>query len=260
MRVLSPRECVSQTLAQFILDFRRWFSPETKILSKWKYQQVAYAVAEGRLVNDFPKQLDSYRKKDGALPILIIAVQNIVAPPDLSQIIGTPFEVKHVFKSDPQKRRVTMRTEPRAYHVQFVFVSNDPDSASAFTSQFCSYVRLMEKRRLMVNYFVSPEIRDAQPITIFDNSLYPDRVDLEETNLTAGLVEFDFAGLLPVVTSGLPPLYVDEFTPEDEKTSEQFAIVIEADLFKDRQGEKTFIRVNADPVTGERTEQVVDKE
>jgi hypothetical protein len=118
----------------------------------------------------------------------------------------------------------------------------------------------MEKRRIKANYFVSPEIRDEWDLTIFDNTLYPDRADLEETNVTAGLVEFDLAGLVPQVKSGLPPLYVDEFTPEDEKTSEQFSLVIQADLFKDREGEKTFIRIDADPATGERTEQVVDKD
>lgn len=260
MRVLSPKECVSQALAQMVLDFRRWLTPETQLLSKWRTQTVAYAVAEGKLVNDFSKQLDSYRKKGGTLPILILSVQNIVGPPDLSQIMGTHFEVKHIFKNDPLKRRATMRTEPRAYHVQFVFVANDPTSADAFASQFCAYIRLMEKRRIKANYFVSPEIRDEWDLTIFDNTLYPDRADLEETNVTAGLVEFDLAGLVPQVKSGLPPLYVDEFTPEDEKTSEQFSLVIQADLFKDREGEKTFIRIDADPATDERTEQVVDKD
>jgi hypothetical protein len=63
MRVLSPKECVSQALAQMVLDFRRWLTPETQLLSKWRTQTVAYAVAEGKLVNDFSKQLDSYRKK-----------------------------------------------------------------------------------------------------------------------------------------------------------------------------------------------------
>lgn len=269
-RILSPRECVQQALGRFILDFRRWMVAETKLLNKWKSQRVAYSVAEGRLVNDFNAMLDSYRKKTQELPMLLIAVQQIASPPDLSQIIGIPFDVKTVIKSDPLKRNVTLRTEPRAYHVQFVFLANDPDSASSFTSQFCSYVRLMEKRRIPVNYFLSPDVRDEWDITIYDNSLYPDKADLDESNLVAGLVEFDFAGLTPRVTSGLPPLYPDEFPPEDENAGNpvkpidpdnphgEWQVVVEADLFKGRDSD-SYTKAEADPQTGERSHNDVEK-
>lgn len=272
VKVLSPKECVEQAIAKLILDFRRWMVPETRILSRWRTQTIAYAVAEGRLSNDFPGMVDSYRKKQQNVPILIISVQQISAPPDLSQVIGTPYDVKGVLKIDPLKRRITMRTEPRSFHVQFVFLANEPDSAHSFTNQFCSYVRLMEKRRIPVNFFLSPDLRDEYAFTIFDNTLYPDSAEIDQGNLVAGLVEFDISGLIPRVTSGLPPLYDDEFTHENGGGSpgsghgdhsgagnnSQFKVVVEADLFKGRDDD-TFIRVNADIDTLERTEQEIQK-
>lgn len=273
-RVLTPRECVEQGIAQFILDFRRWMVPETKLLSRWKTQRIAYGVAAGKMVNDFQGMLDSYRKKQQDVPILLVAVQQIAAPPDLSQVIGIPFELKTVIPTDPLKRKVLLRTEPRTYHVQFVFLANDPDSANAFTSQFCSYVRLMEKRRFMVNYFLSPDLRAEWEMTIFDNSLYPDKADIEENNLVAGLVDFDISGLTPRVIAGLPPLYEDEFTeiPKDDggvggggsndpgKVPKGWEVVVEGDMNKDRDPvEDEFTRVYADPITGERTEAQIKK-
>jgi len=277
-RVLTPRECVQQALAKFVLDFRRWLIAETKLLSRWKTQKVAYAVAEGKLINDFNKMLDSYRKQSSGVPMLLLAVQEIAAPPDLSQIIGIPYEIKTVIETDPLKRRVKLRTEPRVYHVQFVFLANDVDSANAFTSQFCNYVRLMEKRRIMVNYFLSPDVRQEWHLTIFDNSLYPDKADIDESNLCAGLVDFEFAGLTPRVTAGLPPLYEDEFTDTDGSGSGgtdggngngsggtdgngsggAWTVTVEGDLFKDRN-EPTFTRITADPQTGERDELQIEK-
>lgn len=272
-RVLTPRECVEQAIAKFIMDFRTWFTPETKLLSRWKTQRIAYAVAEGRLVNDVNAMLDSYRKKEKDVPMLLVAVQQIAAPPDLSQVVGIPYELETVIPTDPLKRKVLLRTEPRAYHVQFVFLANDPDSANGFTSQFCSYVRNMEKRRITANYFLSPDLRHEWHLTIFDNSLYPDKADLDESNLVAGLVEFDFAGLTPRVVAGLPPLYEDEFTEVDGgnggggnngggsgEVKPGWGVVVEADMNKDRDPNQTeFTRLLADPVTGERTEQQIKK-
>ena len=283
-RVLTPRECVQQSLAQFILDFRRWAVGETKLLSRWKSQRIAYAVAEGRLISDFNAMVDSYRKKEKELPMLLIAVQQVAAPPDLSQVVGISYELKTTIPTDPLKRKVLLRTEPRTYHVQFVFLANDTDSANSFTSQFCSYVRLMEKRRIMANYFLSPDVRQEWHLTIFDNSLYPDKADLDESNLVAGLVEFDLAGLTPRIIAGLPPLYEDEFSPvnpgggnggnggngdggngdggngdgSEKPRPEAWGVVVEADLHKDRVGPE-FTRVKADPITGERSEEQIKK-
>lgn len=266
-RVLTPRECVQQATGKFILDFRRWMVAETKLLNRWKTQRIAYSVAEGRLVNDFNAMLDSYRKKSNELPMLLIAVQQIASPPDQSQVIGVPFPIKTSISHDPLQRRITLRSEPRAYHVQFVFLANDPDSANSFTSQFCSYVRLMEKRRIKVNYFLSPDLRDEWDITIFENSLYPDKVDIDESNLVAGLVEFDFAGLTPRVISGLPPLYPDEFPSEDGGGSEvpdptnphgEWDVVVESDLFKGRES-SSFVRATVDMETNERTHETIKK-
>lgn len=274
-RVLSPRECVSQAMGNFILDFRTWLIPETKLLTRWKTQKYAYAVAEGKLVDDLPSMLDSLRKKAIDFPILVYAVRQISAPPELSQVLGTHHEIKTVIPSDPLKRRVLLRTEPRVYHVQFLFLSNDVDSANAFTSQFCSYIRLMEKRRFEVNYFLSPDLRDKWHLTILDNSIYPDTADLEDKNIVAGLLDFDLSGLVPRVTKGLPQLYPDDFgdgsgiggdatNPNhpnygDGDNQQGWGIVIEADLFKDRDL-PTFKRLYADEVTGERSSATINKD
>ena len=282
LRVLTPRECVIRAIGKMILDFRVWLVPETKLLSRWKTQKYAYAVAEGRLVNDVQAMLDSLRKKEAEFPILVYAIQQIASPPDLSQVVGVPQELDVILPTDPLKRRVKLRTEPRAYHVQFAFLSNDTDSANAFTSQFCSYIRLMEKRRFGVEYYLSPDVTDRWHLTIFDNSIFPDSAQLDETNLVAGLLEFDFAGLVPRVIKGLPPLYAEEFGPGSNVGGDSYnpnspiyggtpgsgqgggqgdawGVVVEADMFKDRN-EPEFKRLYADEATGERTEQMIKKQ
>lgn len=291
-RILTPRECVKQSLGRFILDFRRWLTPDTKLLGKWKTQSVAYAVAEGKAIDDFNKMIDSYRKKSSELPMLLIAVRQISAPPDISQLIGVPYELNTVMPNDPQKRHVKLRTESTAYHVQFVFVGNDPDSAGSFTNQFCNYIRLIEKRRITVSYFLAPDFRDDWHLTIMDNSIYPDSVDIEESNLCAGLLDFDFIGLTPRILAGMPPLYEDEFTDGFGGTADgsgggnggnggngggnggngsgggnggnngevppAWKVVIEGHLFKDRPAPE-YIQINADPITGERTDEIIQK-
>lgn len=282
-RVLTPRESAIQAVGRMVVDFRKWMIPETKLLSRWKTQKYAYAAAEGSMVDDIDQMIDSVRKKSIDLPIVVMAVRQISAPPELSQIIGVPQEIRTVIESDPLKRRVFLRTEPRTYHVQFVFLSNDTDSATSFTSQFCSYVRMLNKRRILVDYFLSPDLIDKWHLTIFENSLYPDSLQLDEKNLVAGMVDFDLGGLVPRVTRGLPPLYPDEFgegsgvggdanNPDHphyqdnpssgggDGESTGWHMVVEADLFKDRK-KPTFNRLKADPETGVKTsEDIVNKD
>ena len=270
-RILTPRECVKEALAGFLLDFRKWQTPDTKSLSRWKTQTYCYAVAEGRLIDQFDKMLDAYRKKSHELPILIIAVKPISAPPEVSQMMGVPYELNTVIREDPLQRKVKLRTEPVAYHVQFAFVVNDPDSATSFTSQFCSYIRLMEKRRIPVSYFLAPDFRHDWPLTILDNSIFADSATLEEGNLTVALLDFDFYGVTPRIMAGMPPLYGDEFTDGrgtqadgtvggiDDGTGEEpqgWGVVIQGDMFKARP-EDTYTHVEVDLSTGEKTDEVI---
>ncbi|OTG87899.1 hypothetical protein [Acinetobacter sp. ANC 3813] len=281
-RILTPRECVKEAIADFLLDFRKWITPDTKSLSRWKSQTFAYAVAEGRLIDQFEKMLDSYRKKSNELPILIIAVKEISAPPDVSQLMGVPYELDTVIKADPLQRRVKLRTEPAAYHVQFAFVVNDPDSATSLTTQFCSYIRLMEKRRVYVSYFLAPDFRHKWPLTILDNSIFPDSVDIEQGNLTVGLLDFDFYGVTPRILAGMPPLYGDEFTDgrgtqadgtvgggnnggggggngggnNGDEEPQGWDVVIQGDMFKERP-EDTYTHVEVDLNTGEKTDEII---
>lgn len=291
-RILTPRECVKESIGHFVLDFRRWLTPDTMLLGKWKSQAFAYSVAEGKMINDFNKMLNAYRKKSSELPMLILAVKQVAAPPDVSQLIGVPYEINTVIKADPLKRHVKLRTEPATYHVQFVFISNDPDSANSFTTQFCSYIRLMEKRRIYARFFLEPNLRDNWHLTILDNSIFPDSVDLEEDNLHAGLLDFEFVGLVPRILAGMPPLYESEFTDGyggqadgtggngegwgnggsgsgsggsgggtgngNTEVPPAWDVVVEGELFKDRDA-PDFVRVKVDMQTGERTDEIEQK-
>ncbi|GEM_PF-2347730 len=282
-RVLTPRESAAQAIGKLILDFRYWLVPETSLLARWKTQQFAYLVAEGRMIDDAKALIDSMRKAEMTVPALIFAIKHVAAPPDLSQVVGVPFERKVILPSDPLKRQVLLRTEPRTYHIQFMFLCNDPDSANAFSSQFASYIRLIEKRRIHVEYFLSPDVKQAWHLTIFDNSIYPDEIAIEETNLTGALIDFDMSGLVPRAIKGLPPLYPEDFGPgsnvggdannpnnpgnggnnpgegngEPPKpgTGAGWGKVLEANIHTEPA--HRFIRVKQDPVTGLVTEELL---
>lgn len=254
---MTPRECVLQALSAMILDFRSWLIAETKLLHQWKTQRYAFVVAEGRMVDDVQNMLDSMRKKKVDLPIVIIAVRQITAPPDLSMVMGMPQERNVIIPADPLQRRVKLRTEPRGYHVQLVFLGNDTASADAFSSQFASYIRLMEKRRIQVTYPLSKDLSDQWAMTIFDNTIFPDTVSLEANNIVGGIIDFDLFGLIPRVTAGLPPIYDygEEYKDGDDVPAGWW-VCVEADLFKDRKT-PTFERLIADPDTREKSEQVL---
>ncbi|MCO8088186.1 hypothetical protein [Acinetobacter indicus] len=272
VRVLSPRESAAQAIGKFIVDFRHWLVPETRLLSRWKSQQHAYYVAEGRMVDDAPALIDSLRKAEAAVPMLVFAMKQVTAPPDLSQVIGMPFEKRVIIPTDPEKRQVIMRTEPRTYHVQLMFLTNDSDSAHAFASQFCSYIRLIEKRRIHVEYHLSPGITQPWHLTILDNSIYPDEITIEEANLKGALVDFDFSGLVPRVLKGLPPLYPEEFGPGSnlggdtnnpnipnrpgENPNGELGIVVQVDTHADLSGRR-FVRGSIDPETRIITEEYI---
>ncbi len=275
LRVLTARESVQQAIARLVIDFRKWSVAETKTITRWKTKTPAYAVAEGKLINDVSAQLDSARKKDVTLPLLIFAVEQVTAPPELSYVIGTPQETQVILKNDPEKRRVVLRTEPRSYHVQFAFIANDVDSANSFASQFCSYIRLMEKRRFKVTYNLAPDLTDDWDMTIFDNSIYPDSADVEEGNIVIGLLDFNISGLTPRVIKGLPQLYPDDFgkgsglggdiyDPKNpnyngDSSESEWGITVEANLFKDRK-QATFKRITADAETREITEEEINND
>lgn len=253
---LTSREQVAHGIGRFLVRFQKWIAPETELMRNWQNMPKPYVVVKGSMQMDLANMLDEMRQHKIPLPIASISLLEISAPPDLSQVIGVPWDIDTVFKEDPQRRKVKVRTEPRTYHVQIVFFANDPDSASSFANQFSSYIKLQEVRRFEVPYKVAEDvILKEWMMTIFDNNIYPDKADLEEKNIFASTVEFDISGLIPQVTHGYG-FYtaIDRDVPGDT-----WGVVTEADFYKDRENSH-FVRVNADPETKERTTSVHPKQ
>lgn len=246
-RIRSSREHVKTALCLFILDFQKWLHADTASLEAWKADPTPTVVVEGRMVDDINGQLESYRKSGNArLPRLFLAVQRIKEKPDASYLPTIPYDLKTRIPTDPQKRNIKLRALARAFRVQFAFLVNDPDSASSFTDQFSSYIELAEKRRFPVTYEFAPDVKDDWHLTILDNSIYPDSASVEDQTLTIGLLDFTAQGLLPQITAGLDP------------NIEAWHLVVESDQYKQRNQDK-FVRLKADPSTGERTEELLDR-
>lgn len=244
----STREFVKTALCNVILDFQKWMMPDTAALEAWKNDPLPIVVVEGRMIDDIQSMVDSYRKTGTArLPRLFMAVQRIKEKPDASSLHAVPYDLKTRISTDPQKRNITIRALARAFRVQIAFLVNDPDSASSITDQFSNYFELQEKRRFPVIYQFSEDVSDSWPLTILDNSLFPDSASVEETNLTIGIFDFICQGLLPQVTAGLDP-----------NQPAAWSVVVEADMFKDRPS-PYFTRLKADKYTGVRTSEIVTK-
>ncbi|AWL27131.1 hypothetical protein DJ533_00155 (plasmid) [Acinetobacter defluvii] len=256
MQKRTSRESVMNALCLMVLDFQKWMVAETKAMHHWKNQSTPTAIVEGRMIDDVQAQLDSYRKlgeKSATLPRLLLSVQRIKEAPDVSQIIGVPFEINAVIPTDPQRRKVAIRAIPRSYRVQYAFVVNDPDSAQSFTDQFTSYIQLLEKRRIEIEYDLAFDTRDKWHLTIFDNSIFPDSASVEESNITIGLLDFTMSGLLPLVVEGMPTYG----QPDDKEVPPAFHVVVEADMYPDT--DDPHLRQKADIKTGERSQEWISK-
>ena len=257
MQKRTSRESVMTSLCKMVLDFQAWMIPETKAMNLWKKDPIPTAIVEGRMIDDVQSMIDSYRKagsEKAVLPKLLLAVQRIKEAPDYSQIIGVPFEINARIPNDPKKRSIKLRAIPRSYRVQYAFLVNDPDSAQSFADQFASYIQLMEKRRIKVEYEFLSDLKDEWHLTIFDNSIFPDSASIDETNMTVGLLDFTMSGLLPQVTEGLP----EYGEPEDKPVEPAWHVVVEADMYPDR--ENPYLRQKADKDTGEHSFEYIEKQ
>lgn len=257
---LTPREQAAQAFGRVITDFHQWIAPETEALRHWCNNHIPYGFAKSALQEDVTKYLEELRKNKMGLPFLIFTMQEITAPPPLDQIIGVPWAMKAIFEEDPQKRRVFIRTEPCAYHVQMVFIAKDPDSSNSFCRQFASYLRHNAKRRFEVPYRVADDVLLRNwMMTIFDNTIYPDKCSFDEVNLVGGLIEFDMAGLVPQITEGRG-YYFSRDRDSGDPTKHPWYITLQADFYKARpKPPYNFVRANADPDTRIVTETIEPK-
>lgn len=247
---LTPREQAAVAFGKLIKDFHGWIAPETEALRHWINNSIPYAFAKSSLQSDVTKYLEELRKNNIGLPFVIFTIQEITAPPGLDQVIGVPWSMKAVFDEDPQKRHVLLRTEPCTYHVQLVFIAKDPDTSNSFCRQFASYLRNNAKRRFEVTYRVADDVLLRNwMMTVFDNSIYPDKADFEESNLVAGLIEFDMAGLVPQVLKGRG-FYFSRDRDNGDPSYQPWYVTVQADFYKTRpKPPMNFVRANADPDT-----------
>lgn len=262
MQALSSKECIEQSLAKMLIDFRQWLFADTKHLLDWKRRPLdqAIAICPGRMVDAVEDMLAKWRQyssKDSgstaSLPVMLITIALISAPPDDSELRGNPYWMDVVLPSDPEQRTLQMRTIPQQYRVQVVFISPDAHSPSSLTNQFCAYMSDQFKRRFPVTYHYGQGFSDQFDMTVL-NAIYPDTVPTESKIQSIATVDFNVLGLVPQIL-GLGDTDTDSNgrTPDDVLG----AVVVQADL--DKEGMPKIIRVDADIDTGDITVSEIDR-
>lgn len=199
---ISNNEYVLKALYQHIfVDFKDWLMADTKPLQVWKNRKGSIKACSGRLIDDVEAMLKQFRTKsqDNLLPVMLVAIAKIATPPDTSLLRAIPFMQDGMIESDAQKRHIKFRAIPMAYRVQLAFVSPDSDSSSSLLAQFSAYMQDDFKRRFEVEYHLAQDVQTSWAMTVFDNSLYPDRAMVEQENLEIGLVDFTIGGYIPQV-------------------------------------------------------------
>lgn len=197
---LSFNEYVVKALCSHVLvDFKQWLMADTKTLQDWKKRNKSIKACSSRLIDDFNAMLSQFRTKsdDNLIPVLLVAIAKVNMPPDVDKLRAIPYFRKAIIPNDEQKRRVKYRLIPSAYRVQIAFVSPDQDSVSSFLNQFCAYMQDDFKRRFDVEYRIASDLTTKHAMTVFDNSLFPDRSSVEQDNLEVGLVDFTIGGYIP---------------------------------------------------------------
>lgn len=211
---ISNNEYVLKALYQHIfVDFKNWLMADTKPLQQWKNRKGSIKACSGRLIDDTEAMLKQFRTKsdENIIPVMLVAIAKITTPPDPSLLRAIPYMRDGVVESDDKLRHIKFRAIPMSYRVQLAFVSPDSDSSSSLMAQFNAYMQDDFKRRFEVEYYLAKDLKTKWVMTVFDNSLYPDRAFVEQDNLEIGLVDFTIGGYIPQVV-GLHTN--DEIVPE----------------------------------------------
>lgn len=190
---------VKAICSKVLVDFKQWLMADTKTLQDWKKRPKSIKACSSRLIDDFNAMLGQFRTKseDNLIPVLLCAIAKVNMPPDVDKLRAVPYFRNAIMPNDKQKRHIKYRLIPSAYRVQIAFVSPDQDSVSSFLNQFCAYMQDDFKRRFDVEYQVASDVKTNFSMTVFDNSLFPDRASVEQDNLEVGLVDFTIGGYVP---------------------------------------------------------------
>lgn len=265
----SPLESVKQAIGKVLVDFHKWTMPDTKALDYWKRLDVnkAIVVAPSRMIDDIDSMLSKYRQQEtdkgyvAPLPVMIVALANMVSPPEISAIKGIPYWLNTMVPTDTKNRPIKLRTVARQYRVQLAFVCAEGDTCQSVINQFCAYMQDDFKRRFMATYDLGAGVKDDWHLTVIENSLFPDSVPTGQANMAVNTVDFQVAGLLPQVVGmrneegdygegvdldGRDPIETDE------GDIQEWSAIVEADLYSPAD-QTSVMRAKADKATGERT-------
>lgn len=274
----SSLESVKAAVGRLLIDFKQWSMPDTKAFHHWKNLEVknAIKVAPSRMIDDVDGMLAKYRQMEtdkgfvAPLPVMIVALAQMVSPPEISSIKGIPYWLDTVIPTDPQQRPIKLRTIARQYRVQLAFVCAEGDTCQSVINQFCAYLQDDFKRRVPATYVLGDGVKDDWHLTILENSLYPDSVPTGQNNMAVNTVDFQMVGLLPQVVGLYQEDGQDEYgegvdiigrddpiilNPEVSLVPQEWASVVEADLIETTgttTSNKSVLRAVADPETGER--------
>lgn len=265
----SPLESVKKAIGGLLVDFHKWTMPDTKAFHYWKNLNVkqAIVVAPSRMIDDINSMLSKYRQQEtnkgfvAPLPVLIVALEPMVSPPEISAIKGTPYWLNTMVPTDPQNRAIKLRTIARQYRVQLAFICAEGDTCQSVINQFCTYMQDDFKRRITATYDLGAGIKDEWHLTVIENTLFPDTVSTGQNNMVVNTVDFQIVGLLPQVV-GLRDGNDDygegvdldgrDFTGTDSDNFEEWSVIVEADLYN-RDNQNSILRAKANKDTGERT-------
>lgn len=268
----SSLESVKTALGGLLIDFKKWSKADTKAFDYWKRLPVheAIKVAPSRMIDDIDSMLSKYRQQESdkgyvaPLPVMFVALAQMVSPPDISAMKGVPYWLDTMVPTDPQNRMIKLRTIPRQYRVQIAFVCAEGDTCQSVINQFCAFLTDDFKRRIKATYDLGGGVKDDWHLTVMENSLFPDSVPTGQNNMAVNTVDFQVIGLLPQVVGLGDDDDVDpdgrDPIPRDDGTTQEWSAIVEADLYGPVK-EPTVQRAKADPATGERhIERVVPNE
>lgn len=199
---ISNNEYVLKALYQHIfVAFKNWLMADTKTLQNWKNRKLSIKACSGKLIDDTEALLKQFRTKagDDVLPVMLVAIAKIATPPDVSLLRAIPYLKDGMIENDSKTRHIKFRAIPMSYRVQFAFISPDSDSSSSLLAQFSAFMQDDFNRRFEVEYHFADDLKSNWAMTVFDNSLYPDRAVVEQDNLEIGLVDFTIGGYIPQV-------------------------------------------------------------
>lgn len=270
----SSYECALDAWIKLLAEFRGWCHAETSHTLAWKKRPLNQSIAgcKHHLIDDVEKMLAEWRSNTNAsatgstsfLPVMLTAVAPVLSPPDLSMVKGIPYWVDVTIPDDPDQRTVQLRTIPTALRAQVVYICTNPHDAASISNQFCAFMTDDLKRRFNVSYDLGAGLVSQWPMTVVENSLYPDLAPSDEKTLTIITVDVTFVGNVPQVVGlddAVTGLTDNGIQPDgtvggdngsgggQHSVEERDGVVVLADVLNPSR----HVRVDADPETGVRT-------